>query len=60
MSDNGFHDIYNDVRIQDDQKIVASGVSLNSSYVGRVIVDRWMTDGSPDTTLAWMVGLHTT
>ncbi len=50
MSDNGFHDIYNDVRIQDDQKIVASGVSLNSSYVGRVIVDRWMTDGSPDTT----------
>ena len=49
QSSNIFQDIYNDVRIQSDQKIVASGVSLNSSYTGCVVVDRWNTDGSADT-----------
>ena len=49
QSNNLMHDIYNDVRVQDDQKIVASGVSLNTSYTGVVVVDRWMQDGSADT-----------
>src|SRR5690554_380336 len=40
---------FQDVVIQDDQKIVAVGNSWDDNYTGRVNVYRYWPDGSPDT-----------
>lgn len=45
----GFTDNLNDVKIQDDQKILLTGVALNDSYTGVLKVIRLLPNGSLDT-----------
>jgi uncharacterized delta-60 repeat protein len=45
-------DVYQDVLIQDDQKIVAVGMSWDNSFIARSKVVRYNTDGSVDTDFA--------
>jgi uncharacterized delta-60 repeat protein len=45
----GFTDNLNDVTIQNDQKILLTGVALNSSYTGVLKVIRLLPNGSLDT-----------
>jgi len=46
--DNALQDLYNDVKVQTDGKIVATGASMSSSYAPWVEVSRLLPDGSFD------------
>lgn len=50
--DFGFQDNLTDVKIQPDQKIVCTGVALNTSFMGALKVVRLNTNGSLDSTFA--------
>jgi uncharacterized delta-60 repeat protein len=50
--DNGFTDLFTDVEVQDDQKIVAVGISYDASWNALTKVYRFLPDGSPDMTFA--------
>lgn len=50
--DFGFQDNLNDVKIQPDQKIVCTGVALNTGFMGELKVIRLNPDGTPDNTFA--------
>jgi uncharacterized delta-60 repeat protein len=50
--DNGFNDLFTCVAIQDDQKIVAGGMSYDPTYTATATVFRFLTDGSIDTDFA--------
>ena len=45
--DFGNNDNITDVKIQPDQKIILTGVALNSSFVGELKVMRLKTNGTP-------------
>ena len=47
--DNGFNEIFQDVMVQDDQKIVCSGVRLTQSFTAELTVLRLNPDGTLDT-----------
>lgn len=49
-SDAGFVDVLHAIKIQDDGKILASGVALNANFEGQAKVIRLLPDGSPDAT----------
>lgn len=46
------HDLYQDVKVQSDGKIVAVGTTLTPSYTSSVQVTRLLPDGTPDATFA--------
>jgi uncharacterized delta-60 repeat protein len=46
--DIGFVDLFTDVEIQNDQKIVAVGITYNQSFVASAQAYRFLPDGSPD------------
>jgi uncharacterized delta-60 repeat protein len=46
--DNGNLDLFTDVEIQDDQKIVAVGITYDAAYVASAQAMRFLPDGSPD------------
>jgi uncharacterized delta-60 repeat protein len=46
--DKDVTDIYQDVKVQPDGKIIAAGSSMGAGYVPYVVVSRYMTDGSLD------------
>jgi uncharacterized delta-60 repeat protein len=50
--DFGFHDILNDVKVQSDQKIVVTGVSLNTQFAGELKVLRFLPNGDRDSAFA--------
>ncbi len=50
--DNGNLDLFNDVVVQDDQKIVAIGMTYDASFVASTKVYRFLPDGSLDMTFA--------
>jgi len=50
--DNGFNDVFHCTAIQDDQKIIAAGVSYDEVYTATAKVFRFMPDGSIDTDFA--------
>lgn len=52
ISDNGNNDLFTDVVIQDDQKIVAIGITYDASWVASAQAYRFLPDGSPDMTFA--------
>lgn len=41
-------DVWNDIAVQADQKIVAAGMSFDAAYVSTAYVHRFLPDGSPD------------
>lgn len=45
---NGFTDLFTDVELQDDQKIVAVGITYDAAYVASAQAMRFLPDGSPD------------
>lgn len=46
--DNGYTDLFTDVAIQDDQKIVAIGITYDAAWVASAQAMRFMPDGSLD------------
>ncbi len=50
--DNGFTDLFTDVEVQSDQKIVAVGISYDAAWNALTKVYRFLPDGSPDMTFA--------
>ncbi|MEH6763366.1 MAG: T9SS type A sorting domain-containing protein [Aequorivita antarctica] len=50
--DNGNLDLFNDVVVQDDQKIVAIGMTYDASFVASTQAYRFLPDGSLDMTFA--------
>jgi uncharacterized delta-60 repeat protein len=50
--DNGFTDLFTDVEVQDDGKIVAIGITYDVAYVASAQAIRFMPDGSIDDTFA--------
>jgi len=50
--DNGFNDLFHCTAIQEDQKIIAAGVSYDAAYTATAKVFRFMPDGSIDTDFA--------
>lgn len=50
--DNGNLDLFNDVVVQDDQKIVAIGMTYDASFVASAEAYRFLPDGSLDMTFA--------
>ncbi|HEY9116152.1 MAG TPA: T9SS type A sorting domain-containing protein [Bacteroidales bacterium] len=50
--DNGFNDLFTCTAIQDDQKIIAAGISYDAVYNASTNVFRFMPDGSIDTDFA--------
>ena len=46
--DYGNTDLFTDVEIQDDQKIVAVGITYDAAYVASAQAMRFLPDGSPD------------
>lgn len=45
---NDQFDLYQDIQVQADGKFVATGTSMNSSYVSRIVVNRYNADGTID------------
>jgi len=52
MYDNGFTDLFTCTAIQDDQKIIAAGISYDATYTATSNVFRFLPDGSIDTDFA--------
>jgi len=50
--DNGYSDLFTCTAIQDDQKIIAAGVSFDAVYTATANVFRFLPDGSIDTDFA--------
>lgn len=50
--DNGFTDLFTDVEIQEDQNIVAIGISYDAMFSAIAHVYRFLSDGSPDVDFA--------
>ncbi len=46
--DRDTYDLYNDVKVQPDGKIVAAGTSMTSSFTSTIEVTRYLADGSFD------------
>jgi len=46
------HDLYQDVKVQTDGKIVAAGTTLTPSYTSSIQVTRLLPDGTPDPSFA--------
>ncbi len=50
VMDNGNLDLFTDVEIQNDQKIVAVGITYDAAFVASAQAMRFLPDGSPDLT----------
>lgn len=48
IQDNGFLDLYQDVKMMPDGKIVAVGTTYDATYAADIQVSRFMSDGAPD------------
>lgn len=48
LIDNGYTDLFTDVKIQEDQKIVAIGITYDAAWVASAQAMRFMPDGSLD------------
>lgn len=50
--DNGYTDLFTDIEVQDDQKIIAVGITYDAAWVASTQVMRFLPDGTPDPTFA--------